>query len=94
MKLESADVKTLRAVLEKCDNEDLNLVVRLLKARRDSIARMNTATLARGKTVRFTGRRGVTVTGTVEQINQKTVIVKATDGVKWRVAGSLLEVVK
>jgi hypothetical protein len=94
MTLESADVKTLRALLDKCDSEDLNLVVNLLKARRDSITRMTTATLTRGKTVRFIGRRGVTVTGTVEQINQKTVIVKATDGAKWRVAGSLLEVVK
>jgi hypothetical protein len=92
MNLDNKDVASLKTLLGKCDNEDLNLVVRLLKARRDAIARMNTATLTRGKTVKFTGRRGVTVTGTVEQINRKTVIVKATDGTKWRVAGSLLEV--
>lgn len=92
MKLDGNDVATLKVILGKCENEDLNLVLRLLNARRDSIARMNTATLGRGKKVKFVGRRGVMVTGTVEKVNQKTVIVKADNGVTWRVAGSLLEV--
>lgn len=92
MKLDGKDVAALKVILNKCSNEDLNLVVRMLKARRDSIARMNTATLGRGKKVKFVGRRGVTVTGTVDKVNRKTVIVKGDDGITWRVAGSLLEV--
>jgi len=94
MSLTAKDVQSLRTVLEKCDNDDLTLVVNLLKARRDSIGRMNTATLRRGARVKFTGRRGVVVTGTVEKVNRKTVTVRAEGGGLWRVAGSLLEAVQ
>jgi uncharacterized protein with PIN domain len=92
MAINDKDVRALRDILDRCDNSEVNLVINLVKARRDAIARMNTATLGRGRRVKFKGRRGAMVTGTVEKVNRKTVIVKGDDNVTWRVAGSLLEV--
>jgi len=93
MAINDKDVRAIRGILDRAENKDLDLVLNLLKARRDAIARINTATLGRGCKVRFKGRRGVIVTGTVEKVNRKTVIVKGDDNVTWKVAGSLLEVI-
>lgn len=94
MALTDKDVRALREILDRAESKDLDLVLNLLKARRDSIGRMNTATLGRGRKVKFKGRRGVIVTGTVEKVNRKTVTVRADSGQLWRVDGSLLEEVK
>lgn len=93
MAINDKDVRAIREILDRCDNDDVNLVIKLIKARRDAITRMNTATLGRGRRVRFTGRGNRIVTGTVEKVNRKTVIVKGDDNVTWKVAGSLLEVI-
>jgi hypothetical protein len=47
--------------------------------------------LAPGDHVRFIGRYGVPVGGVIEKFAQKNIVVRASDGKRWRVAPGLLE---
>jgi hypothetical protein len=42
-----------------------------------------------GDKVKWTGRRGNHETGTVLRVNQKSLTVRAADGVQWKVSASL-----
>lgn len=55
----------------------------------NQLSRKNTFTLRRGQTVKFTGRSGVVITGTVEDVKIKNVIVKVAN-TRYRVPASLL----
>lgn len=56
------------------------------------LCRKNTFTLRRGQTVKFTGRGGVVVTGTVDEVKVKNVIVKVAN-TRYRVPASMLTTV-
>lgn len=58
----------------------------------NQLARKNTFTLRRGAGVKFTGRGGVVITGTVEDVKVKNVIVKVANA-RYRVPASMLEAV-
>jgi hypothetical protein len=82
-------VETAVDAIRNMTNEELNEIVSEIKLRRTRLARLNTQRLAVGDPVEFTAR-GLTVRGTVEKINRKTVIVKEQGYGRWRVAASLL----
>lgn len=55
----------------------------------NQLARKNTFTLRRGDRVKFTGRSGVVITGEVDDVKIKNVIVKVAN-TRYRVPASML----
>lgn len=92
MSLTAKDVRELRAILDRCEMEDLRHVHNLIKARQEYIGRANISMLRRGKKVKFRPRKtGGYVTGVIEKVNRKTVTVgECSDGKIWRVPGTML----
>ena len=85
-------MKTLEAItaVHKMSRSELELVVEAVKLRRTQLAKSAARKFVRGDSVRFTGRGGATVRGTVEKVNPKTVVVDAGIDGKWRVTASML----
>ena len=84
------NVQKAITAIRNMNNDEINQVVEAIKLQRTFLARSTAKALAVGDTVQFTGRGGRRVTGTVEKVNRKTVIV--ADGMtKWKVTASLLE---
>jgi hypothetical protein len=67
---------------------DLNQIVEAARFAQERRARQVVNTVGVGTHVKFQGRRGE-VQGVVTKVNHKTLIVKATTGMTWRVAASL-----
>ena len=82
------NVQTAIAFVRGMNNNEIDQVVEAIKLQRTYNARSVARTLSVGDTVQFDGRRG-RVTGRVEKINIKTVIVNSLGG-KWRVTASAL----
>jgi hypothetical protein len=79
-------------ILTKATTEDLTDLVDAIKMRRQNLTKKTVRSLNVGDTVKFTGRAGVDVTGTVSSVKIKNVIVKTPTG-NWRVPASMLTVV-
>ena len=75
--------------IHRMSSSELNLAVEAIKLRRTSLARGSVRSLSVGDLVRFTGKRGETVRGSVVKLNRKTAIVNS-GGQQWRVTASLL----
>jgi hypothetical protein len=76
-------------------NEELNSIIDAVKFARASIANQNKRAMTLGTIVKFTSSRtGMPVTGTVEKINRKFIIVRETNKLSnWRVPANMLTVV-
>jgi len=76
-------------------NEELTSIIDAVKFARASIANQNKRALTLGTIVKFTSSRtGMPVTGTVEKINRKFIIVRETNKLSnWRVPANMLTVV-
>ena len=86
------NVQTAITAIRSMNNDELNQVIEAIKLQRTYVARQTARALMVGDTVRFAGRGGRSVTGTVEKINRKTVIVKDSASLtRWKVTASLLE---
>ena len=74
-------------------NEELNSIIDAVKFARASIANQNKRALTLGTLVKFTSSRtGMPVTGTVQKINRKFIIVRETNKLSnWRVPANMLE---
>ena len=82
-------VQTAITEIRGMNNDELNQVIEAIKLQRTYLARNTARALNVGDTVSFRGRGGRTVTGTVQKINRKTVIVN--EGLtNWKVPASLL----
>ena len=57
--------------------DEVNLVIEAIKLQMTYLSRKNIRQFVAGDKVKFTGRGGVPVTGTVTKVNQKTVLVAA-----------------
>lgn len=93
-----AKIRQLQAILDNCDNTDVDRVLAMLRERRNTIARKAVFTFTVGQSVKFNrgARRGGVVVGKIEKINPKTIKVRVTDNGRpttWRVTASLLEAV-
>lgn len=71
--------------------EDLDEFRQVLKSCRDTVNAVAKWEFKSGDRVRFVGRRGEVVTGTVERRMTKNILVRADDRVGWRVSPSVLE---
>ena len=83
------NVQTVITAIRGMTNDEIKQVVEAIKLQRTYNARQTARALSVGDTVQFEGRNG-RVTGTVEKINQKTVIVNSLSG-KWKVTASMLK---
>ena len=71
-------------------NDQLDSIIAAVKFARGQIAQKNKFTLVKGTAVKFTSTRtGQLVTGTVEKVNRKFIIVKTPQG-GWRVPANML----
>ena len=71
---------------------ELNSIGDAIKFARARVASNVIGQLRKGAQVRFKGRGGATLTGTVRSKGTKNVVVDTSQGV-WRVAATLLEVI-
>ena len=85
------NVQTAVTAIRNCSNDELNQIIEAIKLQRTYLARNTARSLVIGDTVTFTGRRGAKVTGTVDKINTKTVLVREANGTRWKVTASLLD---
>jgi transcription elongation factor len=82
-------------------DEQLRSIGMAVTYRRNQILSANKRQLAVGSKVKFVGRQGRTVIGSVEKINRKFIIVKEQPNsfnggifaTNWRVPGNMLELV-
>ncbi len=73
-------------------NEQLTSIIDAVKYARSQLGRNTMRQLRRGVMVRFNGRSGQPITGTVEEVKLKSVIVTTAAG-RYRVPANMLEVV-
>ncbi len=79
-------------------NEQLNAIGDAIRFARAQIANQVKFTLVKGSKVKFTGRQGVKILGTVEKVNRKFILVREDKpgvqiGGVWRVPANMLEAV-
>lgn len=88
-------VESIKADIKNLTNDELDEVVQAVKMRRQMLTRENVRQLRAGAIVKFTSSRtGGAVTGTVQKVNRKFVIVEQSiGGSRWRVPANMLTVV-
>jgi hypothetical protein len=85
-----ADINTA-IIAGNFTNDQLNSIGDAIKFARAQIANQNKFTLVKGSMVKFTNSRsGQTVTGTVDKVNRKFIIVKS-GLTNWRVPANMLQ---
>jgi len=87
MKLKFVDI--LNDILT-LDRVELDKVIEAVKHRRDQLHLVATRNLMVGARVKFQGRRGQVLTGTISRINLKRVKVDTDNGQKWNVPAGLV----
>ena len=75
-------------------NDELSSIIDAVKFARASITNQNKREMTVGTMVKFTSTRtGMTVTGTVQKVNRKFIIVRETNKLSnWRVPANMLTV--
>lgn len=88
-------VESIKADIKNLTNDQLDEVVEAVKMRRQMLTRENVRQIRAGNIVKFTSSRtGGTITGTVQKVNRKFVIVEQSiGGSRWKVPANMLEVV-
>lgn len=89
MKLKLVDI--LNDVLSM-DRDQLDRVIVAVKHRRDQLHLVATSRLTVGTRVKFQGRRGQIMTGTISRVNIKKVKVNCDNGEKWNVPAGLVAI--
>lgn len=85
--------QTINNVLQM-NNAELQSVIEAVKQRRNWLASESARQFAKGDRVSFEGRNGFPLTGTIEKIKIKYVLVHADNGQRWNVPGNRLTSVK
>ncbi len=70
-------------------DDELRCFIEAIKMRRAWLTRQNIRAIVTGDKVSFTGRNGMTITGTVTKVMQKNVIVNTARG-NYRVPANML----
>lgn len=71
-------------------DDELRCFIEAIKMRRSWLGRQNIRAIVTGDKVSFTGRNGLTITGTVTKVMQKNVIVNTARG-NYRVPANMLQ---
>jgi RNA-binding protein YlmH len=85
--------QTINNVLQM-DNAELESIIEAIKQRRNWLASQASRKFVRGDRVSFEGKGGFPLTGTIEKIKIKYVLVHADNGQRWNVPGNRLTSVK
>lgn len=76
------------------NNDQLNQVVEAIKLRRTYLTREAARSFSVGQMVSFTNRSGGKVTGSIQKVNRKYIIVDAhVGGSRYKVPASMLETI-
>lgn len=83
--------KELREQLVNLNRPDVEEAFDFLRKRAAMLSALAACQFSTGDKVKWeSGKRGMTMHGTVQKVNRTTVIVKVVDGAVWRVASTLL----
>lgn len=95
MTMTPAKYAKVQTLVNTCDNDELDAIFNILKARRRAIAEQTTLTLSKNQTVEFDRgpRRGGIVRGKITKVNTKTVKVDVGGGMIWTVGATLVKAV-
>ena len=84
-------INEIQARIENCTNEEINIVIQMIKNQRRRLSHQAGSKFSVGQKVQFTGK-GLTIEGTLTKINQTTAIVADNmSSRQWKVSISLLE---
>ena len=89
--------KKLKTIVEdifKMESTDLSAVIDAVKMRRNQLHTADAHKFKFGDRVRFEGRQGRTLQGTVERVKIKYILVRTDLGQKWNVPGSHLTLIQ
>mgnify|MGYP006288670463 FL=1 len=81
--------KAVAFILTQATDGDIRGIVEAAKSRREGLTRQNIRLTVVGDKVSFSGRNGLTLTGTVTKVMQKNVIVNTPRG-NYRVPANML----
>ena len=81
--------KAVSFILTEATDEETRCIIEAVKQRRAWLTRTNIRATVVGDKVSFTGRNGLTITGTVTKVMQKNVIVNTPRG-NYRVPANML----
>lgn len=81
---------TIAYIQGSATDEELRSFIEAIKMRRAWLTRQNIRAIVTGDKVSFTGRNGLTITGTVTKVMQKNVIVNTSRG-NYRVPANMLQ---
>ena len=87
-------VKFLNAlkVIQEANVAEINLMIEAIRARQSAVQLEEGAKFSVGDKVSFEEKYS-TVSGIIQKINRKTIVVKTSQGQQWRVSPSLLSLV-
>jgi hypothetical protein len=76
------------------DSSDINKIVEAVKMRRDLLHFQNTKSFKSGDRVQFTSSRtGKVLTGKVDRVKIKYVVVDCDNGERWNIPGGMLKLI-
>ena len=81
--------KAVAFILTQATDGDIRGIVEAAKSRREWLTRQNIRLTVVGDKVSFTGRNGITLSGTVTKVMQKNVIVNTPRG-NYRVPANMI----
>ena len=85
--------KRLKTIVEdifKMESTDLSAIIDAVKMRRNQLHTSDAHQFRIGDRVSFAGRHGSTLTGVVERVKIKYILVRTDSGQRWNVPGSHL----
>ena len=80
----------IKRLLSDCDANEINMVIRMIKDRRDMLEMEARATFHVGDLISFAHKKVGEMNGVVKKLNIKTAVIKAENGEKWKVPLSIL----
>jgi methyl coenzyme M reductase subunit D len=88
--LNTIDMETINTLVSKMGLEDIKIVNERMSLQRTFLGKDIMRGLSIGDKVSFTGRRGITVEGTVMKVKIKNVSVDTGSSGRWNVPASML----
>jgi len=87
----SPELKEAISLIRNMDLAEIAMISEVVKDQRTFLGKQTLRSLIIGDVVQFKGRTGGMITGTVEKVSRKNVVVQAAiGGEKWRVPASML----
>ena len=77
------------------DSSDINKIIEAVKLRRNQLHFQNTRSFNPGDRVQFTSSKtGQIITGSVDKVKIKYILVNADNGQRWNIPGGMLRLIQ